>query len=178
MASRSAKTWNAPNGAFRISHAPPSSSGTYISDHLFRCPTSANAMSSGTPRSSNPPLSPARAPPQTELGFDQSAGFDTTDPEALPEFDFDQSARLRHARPTRRTGCGARVHSASRCPSTHPLVRSLHGRTVSLHLGRGITSQGKVAGVPRLAQGACRTCATAFEMPIPLRAALFVELDR
>ncbi len=32
-----------------------------------------------------PPLSPARAPPQTELGFDP------TDPEPIPEFDFDQS---------------------------------------------------------------------------------------
>ena len=31
---------------------------------------------------SRPPLlSPARAPPQTDFGFDQSSGFDPTDPE-------------------------------------------------------------------------------------------------
>ncbi len=41
---------------------------------------------------SRPPLlTPARAPPQTELGLDQSSGFDPTDPEPLPEFEFDQS---------------------------------------------------------------------------------------
>ena len=38
-----------------------------------------------------PPLTPARAPPQTVLGFDQSSGFDPTDPEPTPEFEFDQS---------------------------------------------------------------------------------------
>ncbi len=38
-----------------------------------------------------PPLTAARAPPQTELGFDQSSGFDPTDPEPIPELDFDQS---------------------------------------------------------------------------------------
>ncbi len=44
-----------------------------------------------------PLLSPARAPPQTDFGFDQSAGFDPTDPEPIPTtlravpFDFDQS---------------------------------------------------------------------------------------
>ena len=37
------------------------------------------------------PLSPTRAPPQTEFGFDQSAGFDPADPEPIPDFDFDQS---------------------------------------------------------------------------------------
>ena len=41
---------------------------------------------------SRPPLlTPARGPPQTELGFDQSSGFDPTDPQPLPEFEFDQS---------------------------------------------------------------------------------------
>ena len=41
---------------------------------------------------SRPPLlSPARAPPQTDFGFDQSSEFDPTDPEPLPEFEFDQS---------------------------------------------------------------------------------------
>ncbi len=38
-----------------------------------------------------PLLNPARAPPQTELGLDQSSRFDPTDPEPLPEFEFDQS---------------------------------------------------------------------------------------
>ena len=38
-----------------------------------------------------PPLSPARAPPQGILGFDQPSGFDPTDPEPIPEFEFDQS---------------------------------------------------------------------------------------
>ena len=38
-----------------------------------------------------PPLSPARAPPQTDLGFDQSSGFDPADPEPIPEYEFDQS---------------------------------------------------------------------------------------
>ena len=41
---------------------------------------------------SRPPLlSPARAPPQTDFGFDQSSGFDPTDPEPIPELEFDQS---------------------------------------------------------------------------------------
>ena len=38
-----------------------------------------------------PRLTPARAPPQTELRFDQSAGFDPTAPEPIPDFQFDQS---------------------------------------------------------------------------------------
>ena len=38
-----------------------------------------------------PPPSPARAPPQGELAFDQSSGFDPTDAEPIPDFDFDQS---------------------------------------------------------------------------------------
>ena len=38
-----------------------------------------------------PPLSPARAPPQGELAFDQSSGFDPSDAEPIPDFDFDQS---------------------------------------------------------------------------------------
>ncbi len=37
------------------------------------------------------PLSPARAPPQTDFGFDQSSGFDPGDPEPIPEYEFDQS---------------------------------------------------------------------------------------
>ena len=42
--------------------------------------------------SSRPPLlSPARAPPQTDFGFDQSSGLDPTDPEPIPELEFDQS---------------------------------------------------------------------------------------
>ncbi len=31
------------------------------------------------------------APPQTDFGFDQSSGFDPTDPEPIPELEFDQS---------------------------------------------------------------------------------------
>ncbi|MEX1258765.1 MAG: hypothetical protein WEG36_14210 [Gemmatimonadota bacterium] len=38
-----------------------------------------------------PPLTPARAPPQAELDFDQTSAFDPSDPEPLPEPDFDQS---------------------------------------------------------------------------------------
>lgn len=38
-----------------------------------------------------PPLAPARGPPQPELLFDQTPGFDPTDPEPIPDFDFDQS---------------------------------------------------------------------------------------
>jgi len=38
-----------------------------------------------------PPLSPARAPPQGLFEFDQTGGFDPTDPEPIPEFEFDQS---------------------------------------------------------------------------------------
>ena len=44
-----------------------------------------------------PPLSPARAPPQSELAFDQSSGFDPADAEPIPDhasrgaLDFDQS---------------------------------------------------------------------------------------
>ena len=41
---------------------------------------------------SRPPLlTPARAPPQTDFGFDQSSGFDPTDPEPIPDLEFDQS---------------------------------------------------------------------------------------
>ncbi|CAN5586628.1 hypothetical protein BH23BAC4_BH23BAC4_03890 [soil metagenome] len=46
-----------------------------------------------------PPLSPARGPPQHDLGFDADPGFDfdqtpaydLTEPEPVPDFDFDQS---------------------------------------------------------------------------------------
>ncbi len=38
-----------------------------------------------------PHLSPARAPPQTELLDDPSTAFDLAEPEPIPEFDFDQS---------------------------------------------------------------------------------------
>ena len=46
-----------------------------------------------------PPLSPARGPPQHDLGFDavhspdidQTPTFDPTEPEPVPDFDFDQS---------------------------------------------------------------------------------------
>ena len=43
-----------------------------------------------------PPLSPARGPPQIELLSDESPSdpshpFDPTDPEPVPEFEFDQS---------------------------------------------------------------------------------------
>ncbi len=38
-----------------------------------------------------PPLSPARAPPQGMFTFDQTGGFDPTDPEPIPDFVFDQS---------------------------------------------------------------------------------------
>jgi hypothetical protein len=40
-----------------------------------------------------PRVSPARAPPQTELSFDQTPTFDPSDPEPAPEPDFDQSPR-------------------------------------------------------------------------------------
>jgi hypothetical protein len=47
-----------------------------------------------------PPLSPARGPPQHDLAFDADPGFDLdqtpaydpTEPEPVPDFDFDQSA--------------------------------------------------------------------------------------
>jgi hypothetical protein len=47
-----------------------------------------------------PPLSPARGPPQDDLAFDADPGFDLdqtpahdpTEPERVPDFDFDQSA--------------------------------------------------------------------------------------
>ena len=38
-----------------------------------------------------PPLAPARAPPQAELAFDQTAAFDPSDGEDGPDFEFDQS---------------------------------------------------------------------------------------
>jgi len=37
------------------------------------------------------PLTPARAPPQAELDFDRTSAFDTSDPEPLPDPDFDPS---------------------------------------------------------------------------------------
>ena len=38
-----------------------------------------------------PPVSSARAPPQTDLLLDQTPEFDPTEPEPAPEFTFDQS---------------------------------------------------------------------------------------
>jgi hypothetical protein len=39
-----------------------------------------------------PRVSPARGPPQAELHFDQTPAFDLAAPEAIPEYEFDQSA--------------------------------------------------------------------------------------
>jgi hypothetical protein len=39
-----------------------------------------------------PRVSPARGPPQAELHLDQTPAFDLAAPEALPEFEFDQSS--------------------------------------------------------------------------------------
>jgi hypothetical protein len=41
-----------------------------------------------------PPLSPARGPPRHDLAFDlvQTHAHDPTEPEPIPDFDFDQSA--------------------------------------------------------------------------------------
>ena len=38
-----------------------------------------------------PPLSPARGPPQIEFLTDLSPAFDPSEPEPVPEFEFDQS---------------------------------------------------------------------------------------
>jgi len=38
-----------------------------------------------------PPLSPARGPPQRDFLLDQTSSFDPTDPEPVPDFQFDQS---------------------------------------------------------------------------------------
>jgi hypothetical protein len=38
-----------------------------------------------------PRVSPARGPPQAEFRFDQTPSFDLADPEAIPEYDYDQS---------------------------------------------------------------------------------------
>jgi hypothetical protein len=38
-----------------------------------------------------PPLVPARQPPQSELGVDQTPVFDPTQPEPVPAYNFDQS---------------------------------------------------------------------------------------
>ncbi|MGH7752352.1 MAG: hypothetical protein ACREN5_06020 [Gemmatimonadales bacterium] len=53
----------------------------------------------GLPTTPPPPLSPARAPAQHDLGFDadpgpdldQTPSYDQTEPEPVPDFDFDQS---------------------------------------------------------------------------------------
>jgi hypothetical protein len=36
-------------------------------------------------------VGPGHAPPQGELAFDQSSGFDPSDAEPIPDFDFDRS---------------------------------------------------------------------------------------
>jgi hypothetical protein len=62
-------------------------------------PTGASLTHLGLPTTA-PPLSPARGPPQHDLAFDADPGFDLdptpaydpTEPEPVPEFDFDQSA--------------------------------------------------------------------------------------
>jgi hypothetical protein len=38
-----------------------------------------------------PPIAPARGPPQRDLLLDQTSRFDLTDPESVPDFQFDQS---------------------------------------------------------------------------------------
>ena len=38
-----------------------------------------------------PPISPARGPPQGDLHLDQTAAFDPTEAEPVPDFVFDQS---------------------------------------------------------------------------------------
>ena len=38
-----------------------------------------------------PPLTPARGPPQSEFAFDPSPAFDLSEPEPVPDLDFDQS---------------------------------------------------------------------------------------
>ena len=38
-----------------------------------------------------PRVSPARGPPQAELHLDQTPAFDLAAPEAIPQFEFDQS---------------------------------------------------------------------------------------
>ena len=38
-----------------------------------------------------PPVAPARGPPQAELSFDQTPGFEPEHGEPVPEFEFDQS---------------------------------------------------------------------------------------
>jgi len=38
-----------------------------------------------------PPLAPARGPPQRDFLLDQTSSFDPTDPESVPNFQFDQS---------------------------------------------------------------------------------------
>jgi hypothetical protein len=62
-------------------------------------PTDAILTHLGLPTTA-PPLSPARGPPQHDLAFDADPGFDLdqtpaydpTEPEPVPDFDFDQSA--------------------------------------------------------------------------------------
>jgi hypothetical protein len=64
-------------------------------------PTDAILTHLGLPTTA-PPLSPARGPPQhqhdlafdADPGFDldQTPAFDPTEPEPVPDFDFDQSA--------------------------------------------------------------------------------------
>ncbi len=73
-----------------------------------------------------PPLSPARAPPQGMFTFDQTGGFDPTDPEPIPD--------------SGSAPCG------SPCPFTHSIVSSLHRRTANPHLGLGSALQGGCLG--------------------------------
>jgi len=62
-------------------------------------PTDAILSHLGLPTTA-PPLSPARGPPQHDLAFDADPGFDLdqtpaydlTEPERIPDFDFDQGA--------------------------------------------------------------------------------------
>jgi hypothetical protein len=62
-------------------------------------PTGAILTHLGLPTTA-PPLSPTRGPPQHDLAFDADPGFDLdqtpaydlTEPEPVPDFDFDQSA--------------------------------------------------------------------------------------
>jgi hypothetical protein len=68
-------------------------------DHTAAQPIDAILRNVGLP-ATPPPLSPARGPPQHDLGFDADPSFDIdqtpnsdlTEPEPVPDLDFDQSA--------------------------------------------------------------------------------------
>jgi hypothetical protein len=130
LAERRARSRLLPAALRQLAWAPTSTSRPSRRRRLQRGAsrkgTSRDARSSCSPRSSSwsvgapPPLAPARAPPQADLDFDQTSGFDSTEGDPGPHLEFDQS--VSGERLLTRTPAAGLVSPPA--DGTHPTPRS------------------------------------------------------